>query len=88
MNVALRSIQRDLGFSQTALAWIVVAYLLTFGGCGLLAGCAGDIVGRRRMLMLGSHFSCSRLWCAAWPIPTIGVITRGLLAHSLTWMLF
>src|SRR5436309_1740753 len=42
VNVALPSIQQDLGFSQADLAWLVNAYLLTFGGCMLLAGRAAD----------------------------------------------
>jgi EmrB/QacA subfamily drug resistance transporter len=53
VNVALPSIQRDLGFSQTNLAWVVNAYLITFGGLLLLAGRLGDLVGRRKMFMIG-----------------------------------
>jgi len=47
VNVALPSIQHDLGFSQPNLAWVVNAYLITFGGLLLLAGRLGDLVGRR-----------------------------------------
>ena len=43
VNVALPSIQRDLGFSQSALAWVVNAYLIAFGGLLLLAGRLGDL---------------------------------------------
>jgi EmrB/QacA subfamily drug resistance transporter len=53
VNVALRAIQRDLGFSQSGLAWVVNAYLIAFGGLLLLAGRLGDLLGRRRVFMLG-----------------------------------
>ena len=56
VNVALPAIQQDLGFSQADLAWIVNAYLLTFGGCMLLAGRTADIVGRRNTLIFGICF--------------------------------
>src|SRR4051794_1223031 len=49
VNVALPSIREDLGFSQTGLAWVVNAYLLTFGGFLLLSGRLGDLFGHRRM---------------------------------------
>ena len=47
VNVALPSIQDDLGFSQSSLAWVVNAYLIAFGGLLLLAGRLGDLIGRR-----------------------------------------
>ncbi|MEJ7715631.1 MAG: hypothetical protein WKF40_07995 [Thermoleophilaceae bacterium] len=50
MNVALPSIQDDLGFSQSNLAWVVNAYLIPFGGLLLLAGRLGDLIGQRRDL--------------------------------------
>jgi EmrB/QacA subfamily drug resistance transporter len=53
VNVALPSIQDDLGFSQSSLAWVVNAYLIAFGGLLLLAGRFGDIVGRRRVFLAG-----------------------------------
>src|SRR5260370_4608925 len=53
VNVALPSIQGDLGFSQSNLAWVVNAYLIAFGGLLLLAGRLGDLVGRRRMFLIG-----------------------------------
>jgi EmrB/QacA subfamily drug resistance transporter len=53
VNVALPSIQRDLGFSQTNLAWVVNAYLISFGGLLLLAGRLGDLLGRRRIFLVG-----------------------------------
>src|SRR4051812_5229744 len=52
VNVALPSIQGDLGFSQSSLAWVVNAYLIAFGGLLLLAGRLGDLVGRRRMFLI------------------------------------
>jgi MFS family permease len=53
VNVALPSIQSDLGFSQSSLAWVVNAYLIAFGGLLLLAGRLGDLIGRRRIFMIG-----------------------------------
>jgi len=53
VNVALPAIQRDLGFDQSSLAWVVNAYLIAFGGVLLLAGRLGDLVGRRRIFLLG-----------------------------------
>jgi EmrB/QacA subfamily drug resistance transporter len=53
VNVALPSIQGDLGFSQSGLAWVVNGYLISFGGLLLLAGRLGDLLGRRRMFMIG-----------------------------------
>jgi EmrB/QacA subfamily drug resistance transporter len=53
VNVALPSIQRDLGFSQANLAWVVNAYLISFGGLLLLAGRLGDLLGRRRIFLVG-----------------------------------
>src|SRR5919197_2311569 len=53
VNVSLPTIGRDLHFSQTSLQWVVTAYALTFGGFLLLVGRAADLLGRRRILMLG-----------------------------------
>ena len=53
VGVALPSIREDLGFSEESLAWVVNAYLLTFGGFLLLGGRLGDIVGHRRMFLGG-----------------------------------
>jgi EmrB/QacA subfamily drug resistance transporter len=53
VNVALPSIQRDLGFSQASLAWVVNAYLIAFGGLLLFAGRIGDMLGRKRVFMVG-----------------------------------
>src|SRR5215208_7204049 len=51
VNVALPSIKDDLGFSQSTLAWVVNAYLITFGGLLLLAGRLGDLIGRKTIFM-------------------------------------
>jgi EmrB/QacA subfamily drug resistance transporter len=53
VNVALPSIQTDLGFSQSSLAWVVNAYLIPFGGLLLLAGRLGDLIGRKRVFTVG-----------------------------------
>ena len=53
VNVALPTIQDDLGFSQSSLAWVVNGYLITFGGLLLLSGRLGDLIGRRRIFMIG-----------------------------------
>src|SRR2546429_1992047 len=53
VNVALPSIQVDLGFSQSGLAWVVNAYLIAFGGLLLLAGRVGDLLGRKRVYIVG-----------------------------------
>ena len=51
--VALPSIEADLGFSEQGLQWVVSAYALTFGGLLLLGGRAADLLGRRRVFMVG-----------------------------------
>jgi EmrB/QacA subfamily drug resistance transporter len=53
VNVALPSIQRDLKFSTSDLAWVVNAYLIAFGGLLMLAGRLGDLVGRKRIFLIG-----------------------------------
>src|SRR5712671_6896016 len=53
VNVALPSIQRDLGFSQSGLAWVINGYLIAFGGFLLLAGRLGDLFGRKRVYLIG-----------------------------------
>ena len=64
VNVALPSISSDLGFSQTSLAWVVNAYLLTYGGCLLLGGRLGDLFGHRRLFLIGiSLFTLASLAC-------------------------
>jgi EmrB/QacA subfamily drug resistance transporter len=64
VNVALPSIRDDLGFSQASLAWVVNAYLLTFGGFLLLGGRLGDLYGHRRLFLAGiSLFTIASLGC-------------------------
>jgi len=64
VNVALPSIQDDLGFSGSSLAWVVNAYLIAFGGLLLLAGRIGDLVGRRTIFLLGMGlFTFASLLC-------------------------
>ena len=64
VNVALPSIRKDLDFSQTSLAWVVNAYLLTYGGCLLLGGRLGDLFGHRRLFLAGiSLFTLASLAC-------------------------
>src|SRR5579872_7207532 len=53
VNVALPSIQKDLGLSEANLQWIVNAYTLVFGGFLLLGGRAGDLLGRKRLFLIG-----------------------------------
>jgi MFS family permease len=53
VTLALPSIKTALGFSETGLQWVISAYTLTFGGLLLLGGRAGDLLGRRRVLMVG-----------------------------------
>ena len=53
VNVALPSIQEDLGFTQSSLAWVVNAYLISFGGLLLLSGRYGDLIGRKTIFMAG-----------------------------------
>jgi EmrB/QacA subfamily drug resistance transporter len=65
VNVALPSIQDDLGFSQNDLAWVINAYMIPFGGLLLLAGRIGDLVGQRRVFLIGlAVFTCASLVCA------------------------
>jgi EmrB/QacA subfamily drug resistance transporter len=64
VNVALPSIQEDLGFSQSSLAWVVNAYLIALGGLLLLAGRVGDLLGRRRVYLAGlALFTAASLLC-------------------------
>jgi EmrB/QacA subfamily drug resistance transporter len=80
--VALPEIQRDLGFSQSGLQWVISAYTLVFGGFLLLAGRAADLWGRRRMFMVGlAVFTGASLACGLAASPTalvLGRIAQGL----------
>ena len=64
VGVALPSIREDLGFGETSLAWVVNAYLLTFGGFLLLGGRLGDLFGHRRLFLIGiAVFTAASLAC-------------------------
>src|SRR5438093_7425213 len=64
VGVALPSIREDLGFSESSLAWVANAYLLTFGGFLLLAGRLGDLFGHRRLFLIGiTLFTLASLAC-------------------------
>src|SRR3954463_14610997 len=77
VNVALPSIQDDLGFSQSNLAWVVNAYLIAFGGLLLLAGRAGDLLGQRRVFLSGlTLFTAASVLCAVAVSQEMLVIAR------------
>jgi MFS family permease len=68
VNVALPSIQEDLGFAQDDLQWVISAYALAYGGFLLLGGRLGDLIGRRRvfaiglLLFTGGSLLCGLAW--------------------------
>jgi EmrB/QacA subfamily drug resistance transporter len=77
VNVALPSIQDDLGFSQSSLAWVVNAYLVAFGGLLLLAGRIGDLVGPRRVFLLGlAIFTIASLFCGIAQSQEVLIVAR------------
>src|SRR5213078_1971767 len=77
VNVALPAIRADLGFSQSSLAWVVNAYLITFGGLLLLAGRFGDILGRKRVFLAGlAVFTVASLACGAAQSQEMLVVAR------------
>src|SRR5580692_5008536 len=82
VTVALPSIQRDLGFSQSGLAWVVNAYLIAFGGLLLLAGRLGDLAGRKRIFITGlAVFTAASLACglsASQPMLVIARFVQGI----------
>jgi EmrB/QacA subfamily drug resistance transporter len=79
VNVALPSIRADLGFSETSLAWVVNAYLLTFGGFLLLGGRLGDLFGHRRLFLIGIVvFTLSSLACGLAGSQEVLVIARAV----------
>src|SRR4029077_6780261 len=99
VNVALPSIRADLGFSATSLAWVVNAYLLTFGGFLLLGGRLGDLYGHRRMFLCGiAFFTLASLACglagsqglliAARSVQGLGGAVVSAVAFSLIMVLF
>ena len=74
VNVALPSIQVDLGFSQSGLAWVVNAYLIAFGGLLLLAGRVGDLLGRKRVYIVGLAISFG---VASTAVYLLGPVVKG-----------
>ena len=99
VNVALPSIRADLGFSQTSLAWVVNAYLLTFGGFLLLGGRLGDLYGHRRLFVSGiALFTVASLACGlatsqglletARAVQGVGGAVASAVSLSLTMRLF
>jgi EmrB/QacA subfamily drug resistance transporter len=79
VNVALPSIRADLGFSQASLAWVVNAYLLTFGGFLLLGGRLGDLFGHRRLFLIGiSVFTGASLACGLATSQTFLIAARAV----------
>ncbi|MGH7882303.1 MAG: MFS transporter [Candidatus Dormibacteraceae bacterium] len=77
VNVALPSIQRDLGFSQSSLAWVVNVYLIPFGGLLLLAGRLGDLIGRKRIFLIGlTVFTLASLLCGVASSQAMLIIAR------------
>jgi EmrB/QacA subfamily drug resistance transporter len=99
VNVALPSIRADLGFSQTSLAWVVNAYLLTFGGFLLLGGRLGDLYGHRRLFISGiALFTLASLCCGlatsqgfletARAVQGVGGAVASAVSLSLTMRLF
>ena len=99
VNVALPSIRADLHFSQTSLAWVVNAYLLTFGGFLLLGGRLGDLYGPRRLFLSGiTLFTLASLCCGladsqgflvtARAVQGVGGAVASAVSLSLTMTLF
>jgi EmrB/QacA subfamily drug resistance transporter len=77
VNVAIPSIQRDLGFTTHELSWVVNAYLVSFGSLLLLAGRIGDLVGRRGVLLGGlALFTAASLACGLAPTTTALIAAR------------
>ncbi|MDB5047381.1 MAG: antiporter-2 family protein [Fibrobacteres bacterium] len=79
VNVALPSIRTDLGFSETSLAWVVNAYMLTFGGFLLLGGRLGDLFGHRRVFLVSiTVFTLASLACGMATTQWFLIAARGL----------
>lgn len=79
VNVALPSIRTDLQFSESTLAWVVNAYLLTFGGFLLLGGRLGDIFGYKKLFLIGiSLFTLASLVCGVAQTQEILIIARAV----------
>jgi EmrB/QacA subfamily drug resistance transporter len=79
VNVALPSIKNDLGFSQASLAWVVNAYLIAYAGCLLLAGRLGDLLGRKRIFLIGLvAFTAASVLCGLSMSQTMLIAARFL----------
>jgi EmrB/QacA subfamily drug resistance transporter len=79
VGVALPSIREDLGFSEESLAWVVNAYLLTFGGFLLLGGRLGDLFGHRRLFLIGIvFFTAASIACGLATTQELLVIARAV----------
>ena len=79
VNVSLPTIARDLHFSATSLQWVVTAYGLSFGGLMLLGGRTADLLGRRRIFMLGlAVFTAASLACGLARTDTVLIVVRGV----------
>ncbi|HVU75493.1 MAG TPA: MFS transporter, partial [Candidatus Paceibacterota bacterium] len=79
VNVALPSIQADLGFTQTSLVWVVNAYMLTFSGFLLLGGRLGDLYGQRRLFLVGlALFTLASLSCGLAQTQTFLIAARAV----------
>jgi EmrB/QacA subfamily drug resistance transporter len=79
VNVALPSIQSDLGFAPSTLAWVVNAYLLTFGGFLLLSGRLGDLLGNKRVFLGGVvSFTIASIACGVAPSAELLVVGRAI----------
>jgi EmrB/QacA subfamily drug resistance transporter len=79
VNVALPTIGRELHFSESNLQWVVTAYGLTFGGFLLLGGRAADLLGRRRIFMIGlAIFTAASLGCALATTDSLLIVLRGV----------
>src|SRR5437016_14085145 len=77
VNVALPTIQRELEFAAADLQWVVTGYALTFGSLLLLGGRAGDLLGRRRLLLLGLLlFGLASLSCGLALSPLMLILSR------------
>lgn len=77
VNVALPSIQQDLGLSASGLAWVVNAYLVPFGGLLLLSGRLGDLIGRKRVFTTGlTVFTAASLLCGVSQDPAMLLVSR------------
>ena len=77
VNVALPSIQTDLHFSQSNLAWVVNAYLIAFGGLLLLVGRLGDLIGRKRIFLAGlAVFTVASAVCGAAQSQAMLIVAR------------